>query len=114
MIGSTALFVVATVTYSFAQPEFTTPGGILTTNCHKGCTEVAVHESNCYPPCDNSKYERCVLESKMPEPSCSPQNMTSTTQPEVKRPYVCRCYPCLYRNGHQVCVPSCPQPEEEA
>ncbi|GFW50513.1 uncharacterized protein TNCV_2888161 [Trichonephila clavipes] len=66
------------------------------------------------PPCDISKYERCVLVSKMPEPSCSPQNMTSTSQPEVKRPYVCRCYPCLYRNGHQVCVPSCPQPEEEA
>ncbi|GFY60232.1 hypothetical protein TNIN_158791, partial [Trichonephila inaurata madagascariensis] len=47
MIGSIALFMVATVTYSSAQPEFTTPGGILTTNCHKGCTEVAVHESNC-------------------------------------------------------------------
>ncbi|GFS71796.1 uncharacterized protein NPIL_267751 [Nephila pilipes] len=113
MIGSFALFVVATVAYSLAQPEFTTPGGIVVTNCHKGCTEIVVHESNCYPPCDISKYERCVLEPKMPEPSCFPQNTTSSSQPEVKRPYVCRCYPCLYRNGHRICVPSCPQPEEE-
>lgn len=30
-----------------AQPEYTTPGGILSTNCLKGCTEVVVHESNC-------------------------------------------------------------------
>ncbi|XP_055950995.1 uncharacterized protein LOC129985109 [Argiope bruennichi] len=113
MTNSITFFWVVAVTSVLAQPEYTTPGGILVTNCHKGCTEVAVHESNCYPPCDSSKYERCVLETKMLEPSCFPQNQTTSYLPEVKRPYVCRCYPCLYRNENRVCMPACPQPEEE-
>ncbi|GIY79423.1 LIM domain kinase 1 [Caerostris extrusa] len=37
------------------------------------------------PPCDSSKYERCVLEPKMSEPSCSPQNLTTSSLPEVKK-----------------------------
>lgn len=40
-------WLVAGTSVCLAQPEYTTPGGILTTNCMKGCTEIAVHESNC-------------------------------------------------------------------
>lgn len=47
MIDSIVLFFTVAVAAALAQPEYTTPGGILETNCHKGCTEVAVHESNC-------------------------------------------------------------------
>lgn len=41
------LFLLVAAGCCLAQPEYTTPGGILTTNCMKGCTEIVVHESNC-------------------------------------------------------------------
>ncbi|KFM59304.1 hypothetical protein X975_18281, partial [Stegodyphus mimosarum] len=108
----TLLFVL--ISNSVAEPEYTTPGGILSTNCHKGCTEVVVHESNCNPVCNIQRYERCVLDPRTPEPTCGSQNVSSAIPSELKRPYVCRCHPCLFRDKNEICVPQCPETEGEA
>lgn len=47
MVSALLLWFAALLAGCIAQPEYTTPGGILSTNCMKGCTEIAVHESNC-------------------------------------------------------------------
>nr|XP_015918700.1 uncharacterized protein LOC107448108 [Parasteatoda tepidariorum] len=100
--------------YSMPQPEITTPGGILNTICHKGCTEIVVHESNCFPPCNTSLYERCVVAPKMTaEPSCFMASDTALLINQMKRPYICRCHPCLYRNSNHICVPVCPVEETD-